>query len=306
MMAMNVLASLVVAATLGGVFPAPIEAQTSGAQPPAAQAPSKPPYKPDFDIPPTAPQTPSKPPAPATSDQYVIGPQDNLAIIVTDESDLTGKYRVDTDGTISMPYLNRVPVAGLSLAEAQTKIAQLLQAGYLRNPQVRVEVDQFKSRRVIVTGEVRSAGPIAMTGPTMTLLEALAAAGSPTGNASNEIIVQHQAVAGEKAPEPVTVSRKDLELGRTDVTLQDGDIINVPVAKRFYISGFVKSTGYYVLDPGTTVSQAIVLAGGLSDRGSDRRIKIKRMVNGKMLEISAELTDKVLPNDEIRIPSRFF
>jgi len=57
---------------------------------------------------------------------------------------------------------------------------------------------------------------------------------------------------------------------------------------------------------GTTVSQAIVLAGGLTDRGSDRRIKIGRLVNGKMVDISAELTDKVLANDEIKIPSRIF
>jgi polysaccharide export outer membrane protein len=68
----------------------------------------------------------------------------------------------------------------------------------------------------------------------------------------------------------------------------------------------VKNTGYYVLDSGTTVSQAIVLAGGLTDRGSDRRIKIGRLVNGKMVDVSAELTDKVLPNDEIKISSRIF
>jgi polysaccharide export outer membrane protein len=61
-----------------------------------------------------------------------------------------------------------------------------------------------------------------------------------------------------------------------------------------------------VLDSGTTVSQAIVLAGGLTDRGSDRRIKIGRLVNGKMVDLSAELTDKVLANDEIKIPSRIF
>ena len=112
--------------------------------------------------------------------------------------------------------------------------------------------------------------------------------------------------SGEKPSDPITVNRKELELGRANVTLQDGDIINVPTAKRFYISGFVKNTGYYVLDAGTTVSQAIVLAGGLSERGSDRRIKIGRVANGKMVDISAELTDKVQPNDEIKIPSRIF
>ena len=88
--------------------------------------------------------------------------------------------------------------------------------------------------------------------------------------------------------------------------MQDGDIVNVPIAKRFYISGFVKNPGSFVLDTGTTVGQAIILAGGLLDRGSERRLKIGRVVNGKTVEISVDMEDKVLPNDEIKVKSRFF
>lgn len=300
MMVTNIFASVV----LVFVLSAPAPAQPAQPPPPQTPTPAKP-YQPDFVIPKQDVQSGQPRQTPA-GEVYVIGPQDSLSIIVTDEADLTNKYRVDTDGTITMPYLNRVPVAGLTLAEAQVKIAQMLQAGYLRNPQVRVEVDQFKSRRVFVSGEVRIPGYVTMAGTTMTLLEALALAGSPTQNASNDIKVVHPSKPGEKPNEPITVNRKELELGRVDITLQDGDIINVPIAQRFYISGFVKNTGYYVLDSGTTVSQAIVLAGGLTDRGSDRRIKIGRLVNGKMVDLPAELTDKVLPNDEIKIPSRIF
>ena len=297
----------------------PLSAQTQQPQPPPAQQPPpapKPivpgaPYKPDFEIPKPegiggAPK--SEPTAPVISEGYVIGPQDNLSIIVSDETELTGKYRVDTDGTISMPYLSRVPLAGLSLAEAQDKITAMLKAGFIRNPQVRVEVDQFKARSVLVTGEVRTPGKVTLPGTTMSLLEALALAGSPTQNASNEVLVMHPPKPGERAPEPISINRKDLELGRAgrDVTLQDGDIVNIPVAKRFYISGFVKNPGSFVLDAGTTVSQAIILAGGLADRGSDRRIRIGRVVNGKSVDIDVKLDDKVLPNDEIKIRSRFF
>jgi len=301
MMVTNTFSSVTLVVALG----ASVCAQP--AQPPASPPQtSARPHQPQFEIPKQDGQSGQPRPAPQTGEVYVIGPQDSLSIIVTDEADLTNKYRVDTDGTITMPYLNRVRVAGLTLAEAQVKIAQMLQAGYLRNPQVRVEVDQFKSRRVFVSGEVRTPGYVTMAGTTMTLLEALALAGSPTQNASNDIKVVHPSKPGEKPNEPITVSRKELELGRADITLQDGDIVNVPVAQRFFISGFVKNSGYYVLDSGTTVSQAIVLAGGLTERGSDRRIKIGRLVNGKMVDLSAELTDKVLPNDEIKIPSRIF
>ena len=270
-------------------------------------------YKPEFEIPKPEgvggqqqradPATPGVP-----SEGYVIGAQDNLNIIVTDEADLTNKYRVDADGTITMPYLSRVPLAGLSLQEAQEKITAMLKKDFLRNPQVRIEVDQFKARSVLMTGEVRTQGKVLLTGTTMSLLEALALAGSATQNASNEVLIMHPPKPGEKAPDPIVVNRKELELGKAgrDITLQDGDIVNVPVAKRFYISGFVKNPGSFVLDAGTTVGQAIILAGGLSDRGSDRRIRIGRVENGKTIDIPANMEDKVLPNDEIKVKSRFF
>lgn len=298
-----------------GALAAQTPAPAPPAQPPKPPAQIPPPvpgttYKPDFEIPKpegTASQPKADPGVP--SEGYVIGPQDSLNVIVTDETDLSGKYRVDADGTISMPYLSRVPVAGLSLADAQDKITAMLKAGFLRNPQVRIEVDQFKARSVMVMGEVRTPGKVTLPGTSMSLLEALAMAGSPTQNASNEVLVMHAPKPGEtKAPEPITLNRKDLELGKVgrDVTLQDGDIVNIPVAKRFYISGFVKNPGSLVLDPGTTVGQAIILAGGLTDRGSDRRIKIIRLKDGKAVEISVSLEDKVMPNDEIKIRSRFF
>src|SRR5207244_5656727 len=124
------------------------------------------------------------------------GQQDNLSITVVDESDLSGKYRIDTDGTLTFPYVGRVPAAGLTLEEMQSRLTALLKAGYLKNPQVRVEVDQYKSRNVYVIGEVRAPGKVTMTGTTMTLLEALALAGSPTANASNEVIVVHPSKRG--------------------------------------------------------------------------------------------------------------
>jgi polysaccharide export outer membrane protein len=304
--------SLPAVLSLIAIVTAPLAAQMPQQQTPteapAQTLPPKPAYRPDFEIPKTEAQPKIDPSGSATVEGYVIGPQDNLSIIVSDETELTGKYRVDTDGTISMPYLSRVPLAGLSLADAQEKITTLLKAGYLRNPQVRIEVDQFKARSVLMTGEVRIQGKVTLPGTTMSLLEALALAGSATQNASNEVLIMHPPKAGEKAPEPISINRKDLELGKVgrDITLQDGDIVNIPVAKRFYISGFIKTPGSFVLDGGTTVGQAIILAGGLNDRGSDRRITVIRTENGKTVEITVKLDDVVLPNDEIKVKSRFF
>jgi polysaccharide biosynthesis/export protein len=244
----------------------------------------------------------------APQDNYVIGAQDQLSITVFEEPELTGKYRVENDGFFTFPLLDRVQAAGRTLKELQSSLTSLLSNGYLRNPQVRVEIDQYKSQRVFVSGAVRTPGPITMSGSTMTLLEALALAGSPTPDASNEVIVVHPPQPGQAEGEPIRVNRRDLELGRAgaDVTLRDGTIINVPTAQRFYVDGQVRNPGYYVLDPGMTVQQAIVLAGGLNERGSDRGITATRVVSGKTTEVALRLEDKVLPNDVIRIRSRFF
>ncbi len=281
-MVMNLFIALVIAVTLGSSASA--QPAAPAAQPPATDAPAIP------------------------QDNYIIGAQDQLSITVFGEPDLTGKYRVENDGSFTFPLLGRVQAATRTLKDLQTSLTSLLSNGYLRNPQVRVEIDQYKSQRVFVSGAVRTPGPITMSGSGMTLLEALALAGSPTADASNEVIIVHPPQPGQSQGEQLRVNRRDLELGRAgaDVVLRDGTIINVPTAQRFYVDGQVRNPGYYVLDPGMTVQQAIVLAGGLSDRGSDRGMTATRVVDGKTTEVSLRLEDKVLANDVIRIRSRFF
>jgi polysaccharide export outer membrane protein len=264
----------------------------------ASAGPAQPPAQ-------TGPATPAAQPTTQTPPSYRIGPQDLLLITVVDEPELTGKFPVDSDGMFTYPYLNRVKAAGLTAAEVQAQLGAQLRNGYLRNPQIRVEVELFRSQSVFVIGEVRQAGKIPMTGATMSLLEALVAAGSPTPQASSEIIVQRKNVDGRPGEE-IRVNRRDLELGKTDIVLRDGDIINVPQAQRFYVDGYVRNPGFYVLDLGMTVQQAIALAGGLAERGSDRGITASRVVNGKNTTVGVRLEDKVQPNDVIRIRQRFF
>jgi polysaccharide export outer membrane protein len=289
------------------------------ALPAAAQNRPQPPYQPEFVIakPQGAPpQAPGGAVTAAAPSSYRIGLQDEIKITVFDEPDLSAMYRVDADGAITFPLVGHVDAAGLTLAEFQQRITAMLAAGFLRNPQVRVEINQYKSQFVYVIGEVRAPGKITMTGTTMTLLEALALAGSPTANASNEVIVVHPTRPAAPGEQPaveaegarVSVNRKDLELGKAgqDVVLQDGDIINVPSAQHFYITGMVRNPGTFVLDPGITVQQAIALAGGLNERGSDRRIKVSRLVGGKLTELGIELEDKIQPGDTITISGRFF
>ena len=255
---------------------------------------------------PPAPAAPA-PSAPADAPKYQMGAGDMLKITTLDEPDLTGNFRVDVDGAFTFPYIGRVAAAGLTVAEVTDKIRAELAKGYIRNPQVRVEIESYKSQSVMVGGEVRNPGKIQLSG-TMTVLEALVQAGSPTPAASSEATIARKRPGAETADaELIRINWKDLELGKgTDVVLLDGDILNVPKARMFYVSGNVRNGGTFVLDPGMTVQQALALAGGLTERGSDRRITASRLVKGKLTTVDLKLDDKVLADDVINVGQRLF
>jgi len=263
-----------------------------------------------FLLAPPAPQqpapgaTPSEPAAAPRSapEGYVIGPNDSLAIAVLEDQELTSKYRVDEAGMITFPYLGRVPAAGRTIIQLQDELTSRLANGYINHPQVRVDVDTYKSQSVLVTGSVRSPGEITMTGQ-LTLLAALVKAGSPTADAGDDVQIAH---GKNTRDEVVHVNLRDLQLGRGDLALQDGDIVYVAPAQHFTITGQVKNSGVYVWEPELTLEQAIARAGGLTDRGSQRGAKARRTVNGKAQEVGLKLQDKILAGDTITIGQRIF
>jgi polysaccharide export outer membrane protein len=235
---------------------------------------------------------------------YKLGPTDQLNIEVTGEPDLSGKWVVDDTGSISYPYLNRVSVVGLTAAEVEDKLRNGLKAGYLRNPQVRVEIGQYKSQKVIVMGEVRTTGTLVLSGSNVSLLEALGMAGSVTANASN-IVTVTRPKKGKEDGRTFTVDLRNLDQVGS-LILQDGDVIKVPVAQRFYIDGMVRNPGSYVIEGKMTLEQAVVLAGGLNDRGSLRGAVAERTVKGRLEEVKLKPQDPVFADDYIKIKSRLF
>src|SRR5262245_36501261 len=233
-----------------------VSARAAAGQPPPQTPPGQTapkPYKPDFDIPKSDAPRPGQPStATPASPSYVIGPRDSIRITVFDETELSGTYQVDSDGMLMFPLIQRIQAGGLTLREFQDQLTTQLSKGYIKNPQVRVEVDTYKSQSVFVLGEVRTPGKVVMTG-TMTLLEALAQAGSPTTTASSEITITHPkkadpgaAPAADAEGEKTIVNMADL-LAASAFVLHDGDIVTVPKAQTFYISGNVRNPGSYVL-----------------------------------------------------------
>ena len=250
--------------------------------------------------------------------EYLIGAQDVLTITVWDSPDLSGKFTVETDGSFTFPLIGRVKASGLTLRQFEAELKKKLADGYFKNPQVSVAVETYRSQRIFIVGEVRNPGTYQLTGD-MTLIEAVARAGSTTPAAAPEAIVV-RAPAGrqadgpilpgqrEDAPDSQRVNLRDLQSGvlSQNVALRDGDTIFVPRAESIYVFGQVKNPGAYALQgTETTVLQALSLAGGVTDRGATNRIKIVRVVKGEKVEIKVKLTELVLPGDTLIVPAKF-
>ncbi len=249
---------------------------------------------------------------------YLVGPQDVLAVTVFDQPSLSGKFAVEADGTFTLPLIGRVTAGGLSLREVEAAIRQRLKQGYLKDPQVIVAVDEYRSQRVFVVGEVRSPGAYFLTGQ-MTLIEALARAGSTTEHAGREAIIVHGGGDAPGAPslptgtetagaDVVRVELADLQAGAAlqSILLHDGDTIFVRRAGTVYVSGQVRNPGAYPIQADTTVRQALSLAGGVTDRGAANRTRVVRVSDGKKLELKVNEDDPVTEGDTIIVPGRFF
>src|SRR5919108_701524 len=161
--------------------------------------------------------SPARPTGPAAD--YIVGAQDVLTITCYDQADLSGKFTVEADGTFTYPMIGRFKAGGFTLRQVEDRLKkQLKDEGYFRNPQITVAVEQYKSQKVFIVGEVRNPGTYTLSG-NMNLVEALARAGSTLPTASGEVVVVH---AGENASGPtmpdagdgqdlVRVNLRDLE-----------------------------------------------------------------------------------------------
>jgi polysaccharide biosynthesis/export protein len=265
--------------------------------------------------PPAAPAPGGQPSASAQvkpPSDYLVGPQDELNIIVYGEpAPLTGRFRVDNDGTFPYQYLNRVKAEGLTVGAIEEALEKALGDGYLRNPQISVEVAVYRSQNVYVQGQVRSPGKYSLQS-SASLMDAIFLAGSTLPEAGNWLEIYHQAgsvgpatsTIGTRAPD-IRVRLSDLQSGKAQaVTIKDGDTIFVPKAERIYVTGEVRTPGAYTYDDDMTIFTAISRAGGVTAKGSSTRITITRLVNGRRQEIDAKQEDTLKPGDQVTVKPR--
>ncbi len=245
-------------------------------------------------------------PSAVFSQDYVVGERDVLRITVYDNPDLSTVARVTGEGTILFPLLGEVKVAGLTVSQIAKKINGLLSDGYIVNPHVIIFIEEYRSKKTTIIGEVTKPGLYELPGRT-TLLELLSNAGGLTKDAGDRAIVKRKSSEGEKVIN-VDLNRM-IEKGDTsvDIVLQDGDSVYIPRAGFFYVTGEVKKPDAYKFEEGTTVIKAISMAGGFTDKAAEKRIKIKRKENGKETTLEkVGLDESIRPDDIIMVPESLF
>jgi len=216
---------------------------------------------------------------------------------------------VADDGTIRVALAGAVSVKGLSPVEAGQRVERALTEGkYLLNPHVSITVAQSRSQRVSVLGEVRAPGRYVIESNT-TIFDLLAQAGGGTEDCADTVYVLRPGANGGVVRYPVDLKAltHGVGAGTTVPTLRGGDSVFVPRAERFYIYGEVAQPNMYKLEPGMTVIQAIARAGGITLRGSPRRIEVRRQgQNGLTVTTHAELTDAVRADDVLHVKESLF
>ena len=237
----------------------------------------------------------------------VLGPGDSVSIQIFGEAETTPVY-VGDDGTIDVPYAGKIPVAGVSPVDAGSRVTKALKdGGYFVDPHVTLLVTQPRSQLVSVVGEVQSPGRYPIT-PRTTLVDLLAQAGGAKENASDIGFVLHTDEAGQVSRHPVNLNVvKDNQEAPATWALVGGDSLVVPRAEQFSIEGEVSAPGRYRIEAGMTVIQAIARAGGITERGSERRIQLKRAEHpGQYQTIHAKPGDLVKAGDIIRVKESIF
>jgi len=225
-----------------------------------------------------------------------LGVGDAVRVTVFQQPDLTLETRVDEKGAILMPLIGQVKVAGLTTTAASVQIADALKKGkFLNNPQVNVAVTTLRSRQVSVLGQVARPGRYPLDETSSQLADVIAAAGGVLPTGSETVMVTRNG------------KEQKVELLGKSFALQGGETVYVDRAPVFYIYGEVARAGAYRVEPNMSVMQAIAAGGGITPRGSDRRLKLRRTTaEGKWIETDAGLQERIKADDVIYVREALF
>lgn len=270
-------------------------------------------------------------PADTIRPNYVLGPNDQVLIRAPEAEEIDNRpFRVDSDGNINLPLVGRVHAAGMTLQELEADLVRRLRE-YIREPQVFVQIVQYRSEPVFFVGLFAKPGVYPLQG-NRTLIEMLSAVGGTLPNAARQIKITRQLEYGPiPLPDAIVdpqkkISTVEISLGslsqnlspEENILLQPYDQISVARAEMVYVNGEVARVGGQELGERDSLSIAQVLtqAGGFTANAKKDKVRILRPIEGTsrraVIEVNvAQLFEgkaldvPLLPGDIVYVPRSY-
>jgi polysaccharide export outer membrane protein len=243
----------------------------------------------------------------ATAADTPLGAGDALKISVFGNPDLSLETKVSEAGSITFPLIGDVSIGGLSTADAEKKISGMLTGGgFLRKAEVNIMVTELQSQQVSVLGQVLHPGryPVAGKRSVTDMLAVAGGVGPEGGDTATVVRTRNGKTSKQVVNLADMIQSADM---KSNVDLVNGDVIFVDRAPKFYIYGEVQHPGGYKLEHNMTVVQALSIGGGLTPRGTERGIRIKRRdAKGNQVEISASHEEVLQADDVVYVKESFF
>jgi len=223
--------------------------------------------------------------------EYKLGPGDIISVTVFSEPDLSfDNLELSEKGVVTYSFLGEVDALGLTVSEMQKKVSSLLKEGYLKDPKVTISVKKY--RQIYLSGAVNSPGGYAYQ-PGMTVRTLVTLAGGMLDSAADSGI---RILSSDGQSRMVSIESPVLP----------GDTIEIPQLENIYITGAVNKPGSYSFKKGLTIKQAIVIAGGLTERASERKIRVTREIDGEEFDGYMAIEEFAKPGDTIEVGEGFF
>ena len=242
----------------------------------------------------------------ANAESYLLGPGDVLKVTVYDHEEMTSTVRVADSGDIILPLIGKVAAANITLPQLTNSVTSKLSDGYIVNPQVNIFITEFRSKRVVVLGNVNNPGIYELSGP-ISFLELVSKAGGLTKDVGDSATVKRDVQGKNKV---ISIDLDSLIEGgdvAQNIQIRDGDTVYISKAGMCFATGEVKNPGSYACDDNTTVLKLIALAGGFTGKASESSVKIVREIQGeKKVLKDVDLSTSVQTGDVIVVPESFF
>jgi polysaccharide export outer membrane protein len=209
---------------------------------------------------------------------FKLAPGDLIGVHVFMQSDYQATVRIGLDGTVQLPFIGTTQLQGLTVLEAQSRIADKLRAGqFYKDPEVTIQVLDTVNGSVIITGEVRAVVPVSTE---RSLREVLLTAGGLPANASHTIKIVRPGLA-----DPIVVNLgTDLAASTAaNIPIRPHDIIQITRASVVYVLGAFSKQGAVPLDQASplTLMQLAALSGGIGYEAKYGDLRLIRTVGNE-------------------------